>query len=100
MILARVNGYIWSTRKEESLRGLKFLVVQPVTMNYDADGNFVKLEDYGTTMIAADRIGAGETEIVMVVGGSSARQSMEDKTVPVDSMVVGIVDKETFEQQQ
>lgn len=99
MILARVNGYIWSTRKEESLRGLKFLVVQPVTMKYNADGEFVSLEDYGTTMIAADRIGAGETEIVMVVAGSSARQSLEDKTVPVDSMVVGIVDKETFEQQ-
>ncbi len=99
MILARVNGYIWSTRKEESLRGLKFLVVQPVTMKYDENGLFDGLEDFGNTLIAADRIGAGETEIVMVVGGSSARQSLEDKTVPVDSMVVGIVDKETFEQQ-
>jgi ethanolamine utilization protein EutN len=97
MILARVIGSIWSTRKEEALRGLKFLVVQPVTMKYDEQGQVV-LAEYGQTMIAADKIGAGETEIVMVVGGSSARQTMEDKSIPVDAMIVGIIDKETFEQ--
>jgi ethanolamine utilization protein EutN len=99
VILARVIGNIWSTRKEESLRGLKFLVVQPVTLEYRENGE-VKLVEYGQSMIAADKIGAGETEIVMVVGGSSARQTMPDKSVPVDAMVVGIVDKETFEQHQ
>lgn len=97
MILARVVGSVWSTRKEESLRGLKFLVVQPVKINYDQDGEFSGLEEYGNTLIAADRIGAGDTEIVMVVSGSSARQSLEDKSIPVDAMVVGIIDKETFE---
>lgn len=97
MYLARVIGHVWATRKEESLRGLKFLVVQPVTLRYDEDGNFDHLEESGSTVIAADKIGAGETEIVMVVGGSSARQTMEDKSVPVDAMVVAIIDKETFE---
>lgn len=97
MILARVVGNVWSTRKEESLRGLKFLVVQPVTLKYEENGE-VRLIEYGQTMVAADKIGAGETEIVMVVGGSSARQTMPDKSIPVDAMVIGIVDKETFEQ--
>lgn len=95
MILARVMGNVWSTRKEESLRGLKFLVVQPLTIKYDNDGKMTLIED-GKTIIAADRIGAGETEIVMVVGGSSARQP-HDRDVPIDAMVVGIIDKETFE---
>lgn len=95
MILARVMGNVWATRKEESLRGLKFLVVQPLTIRYEDQK--VQLIDQGNAIIAADRIGAGETEIVMVVSGSSARQSLEDNTTPVDAIVVGIIDKETFE---
>ena len=96
MILARVIGNVWSTRKEESLRGLKFLVVQPVAVKYDGNGKVV-LEDSGNTIVAGDKIGAGETEIVMVAAGSSARQSLEDTHTPIDAMVVGIIDKETFE---
>lgn len=92
-------GYVWSTRKEESLRGLKFLVVQPVTVKYDDDGGLSGISEVGNTLIAADRIGAGETEIVMVVSGSSARQSFDDNTIPIDAMIVGIIDKETFQQQ-
>lgn len=96
MILARVIGNVWSTRKEESLRGLKFLVVQPIVVKYDGNGK-AYLEDCGHTVVAGDKIGAGETEIVMVASGSSARQSLENTNIPVDAMVVGIIDKETFE---
>jgi len=96
VILARVIGNVWSTRKEESLRGLKFLVVQPVVVKHDKDGRVI-LEDSGYTVVAGDKIGAGETEIVMVASGSSARQSLEDTRTPIDAMVVGIIDKETFE---
>lgn len=95
MIMARVIGNVWATRKEESLRGLKFLVVQPVALKYKESGE-VYLEERGDTLIVGDKIGAGETEIVMIASGSSARQSMPDTHVPVDAMVVGIIDKETF----
>ena len=53
MILARVIGNVWSTRKEESLRGLKFLIVQPVVVQY-SDKVHGKLADYGPTLVAAD----------------------------------------------
>ena len=96
MILARVIGNVWSTRKEESLRGLKFLIVQPIVVRHDDAGRVV-LEDSGYTVVAGDKIGAGETEIVMVASGSSARQSLDDTKTPIDAMVVGIIDKETFE---
>jgi ethanolamine utilization protein EutN len=96
VILARVIGNVWSTRKEESLRGLKFLIVQPIVVKRDEKGNVV-LEDSGYTLVAGDKIGAGETEIVMVAAGSSARQSLDDTHTPVDAMVVGIIDKETFD---
>lgn len=96
MILARVIGNVWSTRKEESLRGLKFLVVQPVTLTYDVNG-VPKLTEFGNSLIAADQIGAGEDEIVMVASGSSARQGLANNKIPVDATIVGIIDKETFE---
>lgn len=96
MILARVIGNVWSTRKEESLRGLKFLIVQPVVVRYAPNGS-ATLEDYGATLVAGDKIGAGELEIVMIASGSSARQSLDDNRTPVDAMIVGIIDKETFE---
>ncbi|SDE65438.1 EutN/CcmL family microcompartment protein [Sporomusa acidovorans] len=96
MIIARVIGNVWATRKEESLRGLKFLVVQPVAINYQEAGG-VYLESRGDTLVVGDKIGAGESEIVMVAGGSSARQSLADTHIPIDAMVVGIIDKETFE---
>lgn len=96
MILARVIGNVWSTRKEESLRGLKFLIVQPIVVKYSSTGD-VQLEDHGATIVAGDKIGAGEMEIVMIASGSSARQSLEDTRIPVDAMIVGIIDKETFD---
>lgn len=96
MILARVIGNVWSTRKEESLRGLKFLVVQPVNLSYDETG-LPRLTDIGNSIVAADQIGAGEEEIVMVASGSSARQGLSNHNTPVDATIVGIIDKETFE---
>ena len=95
LIIARVIGNVWATRKEESLRGLKFLVVQPVVLRYKETGE-VFLEGRGDTLVVGDKIGAGESEIVMIASGSSARQSLPDEHIPVDAMVVGIIDKETF----
>lgn len=83
MLIAQVKGNVWATRKEESLKGYKLLVVQPV----DLEGRPV-----GNVMVAADRIGAGEGELVLIVGGSSARMAAENRDVPVDATVVGIID--------
>ena len=84
MRIAKVIGNIWSTRKEESLNGLKLLVVQPINI---VDGTNDKV-----SMIAADTIGAGVGERVIIVGGSSARSAVGDMNIPVDATEVGIVD--------
>ena len=97
MILAKVVGQIWSTRKEETLRGIKFLVVQPVNLTFDSDGTVKEVLNFGNNIIAGDRIGAGEGDFVMVVSGSSARQSEGDTHLPIDANIVGIVDSEMFE---
>lgn len=84
MQVAKVIGNIWATRKEEKLSGLKLLLVKPVNV---LDGEADK-----TPIVAADIIGAGVGETVIIVGGSSARNAAGDGTVPVDATVVGIVD--------
>jgi microcompartment protein CcmK/EutM len=83
MILARVQGTVVSTRKDHGLLGLKLLLVREVDAKFEAAGNPV---------VAADAVGAGEGEIVMVAAGSSARLTEVSKDRPVDAVIVGIVD--------
>lgn len=82
MLLAKVVGNVWATRKDDQLRGLKLLVVQPVK----ASG-----KPMGGEMVAADRIGAGVGETVLITQGSSARKAVEGE-VAIDAVVVGIID--------
>jgi microcompartment protein CcmK/EutM len=83
MILARVQGTVVSTRKDHGLLGLKLLLVREVDAQFKAAGNH---------LVAADAVGAGEGEIVMVVAGSSARLTEVSRDKPVDAVIVGIVD--------
>ncbi|KAB3525608.1 EutN/CcmL family microcompartment protein [Alkaliphilus serpentinus] len=88
MVLGKVVGNIWATRKEASLNGMKFLVVKPIDYSAEADL---------ATFIAADNIGAGIGETVLVTKGSSARKVLGRDDIPVDAMIVGIVDSEEVE---
>ena len=83
MILARVLGTVVSTRKDHGLLGLKLLLVREVDGRFQPAGNFV---------VAADAVGAGAEEIVLVAAGSSARLTEVSRDKPVDAVVVGIVD--------
>ena len=83
MQLAKVVGSVVATRKEESLSGLKLLLVRPV----DEEGRA------GTTvLVAADAVGAGPEEVVLIAAGSSARQTLATDKRPVDAVVMAIVD--------
>ena len=44
------------------------------------------------TVVAIDSLGAGLDEVVLFCQGSSARQASGMKTLPVDAVIVGIVD--------
>lgn len=84
MIVGKVAGTIVCTQKDESLVGKKMLVIQPV--------NIYSLKNEGSPVVALDAVGAGEGEIVMVVGGSSARLADGYSKVAVDQSVIGILD--------
>ena len=83
MQLARVVGTVVATRKEESLTGLKLLLVRPL----DEEG-----KETGLPLVAADAVGAGPEEVVLVASGSSARQTQATDKRPVDAVVMAIVD--------
>ena len=84
MRVAKVIGNIWATRKEDRLSGLKLLLVKPV--------NILDKNDDLLPLVAADIIGAGVGETVLIVSDSSARSAAGDMNIPVDATVVGIVD--------
>ena len=84
MQVAKVIGNIWATRKDQRLAGLKLLLVQPIN---PLTGGLDRVPT-----VAADIIGAGVGETVLVVGGSSARSAAGNMNLPVDATVVGIVD--------
>lgn len=84
MILARVIGTVWATRKDEKINGLKLQIVRPVDLQYKAKEGF---------LVAVDAVGAGVGEIVLVVQGSSARQTRLTENKPVDATIMAIVDK-------
>ena len=83
MIFARVTGTVVCTLKDEKLVGSKLLLVQPV----DLAG-----ASKGSPLVAVDSVGAGEGELVLIVQGSSARQTSRTEGRPVDAVIFAIVD--------
>ena len=84
MIIGNIIGNVWATRKEEALNGLKLMVVQRL----DPASN-EKLDCF----VAADCVGAGRGECVLVATGSSARMALGDSKTPVDAAIIGIIDE-------
>lgn len=84
MQIGVVVGSLWSTKKEKGLTGKKLMIVKPIDLlNEDA-----RL----TPVIVVDSIGSGVGETVIYVSGSTARAAMQDESVPVDAVIVGIID--------
>jgi microcompartment protein CcmK/EutM len=83
VLLGRVAGTMVASRKEATMEGLKFLVVR----HLDVEGG-----DLPSFVVAADAVGAGVGEVVLVATGSSARQTEATRDRPCDAVVMAIVD--------
>ena len=83
MLLGRVAGTLVASRKEETLAGLKFLVVRQLDVDNEETGGYV---------VAADAVGAGVGEVVLYATGSSARQTVLTNNRPCDAVIMAIVD--------
>ena len=86
MIIGTVIGNVWATRKEETLNGLKLMIVRRV----DCASN-----ETHESFVAVDCVGAGVGERVLVVTGCSARMALRNVDSPVDAAIIGIIDEVT-----
>ncbi|MDO5297674.1 MAG: EutN/CcmL family microcompartment protein [bacterium] len=84
MIVARVLGTVVCTQKNPKLEGFKLQLVQAV--------DYKEFKGEGKPLVAVDSVGAGQGEIVLVVSGSSARQTEATQNTPVDAVIMAIVD--------
>ena len=83
MKLGKVVGTLVASQKEASLEGLRFMLVKEV----DTSG-----KETGGQVVAADTVGAGIDEYVLVASGSSARQTERTHNRPCDAVIMAIVD--------
>ena len=89
MFLAKVEGSVVATKKDDGMIGRKLLLLRPMLVD-DKDPTKFKLGS--NTVVAVDSVGAGEGEMVMFCQGSSARLAPGLKECPVDAVIIGIVD--------
>jgi microcompartment protein CcmK/EutM len=89
MFIARVTGSVVSTQKIASMTGQKLLVVEPYRLEGEQRKSLITT---GRTFIAVDALGAGEDDYVLITQGSSARLTPETKDLPIDAVIIGIVD--------
>ena len=89
MFVAKVTGSLVSTQKVDSMVGSKLLVVEPYRLDAQSRD---RLKTTGRTFVAVDTVGAGEGEYVLITQGSSARLTPQTKSLPIDTVIIGIID--------
>ena len=83
MVIAKVVGSAVATIKDETLTGTKLLIVREASL---------KGEPTGKPLVAIDTVNAGTGDLVLIAGGSSARQTTLTKNRPVDAVIMAVVD--------
>jgi microcompartment protein CcmK/EutM len=89
MFVAQVTGSVVATQKTAAMTGHKMLVVEPYRLDEKTRDRLVST---GRTFVAVDTLGAGEGQFVLVTQGSSARLTPETKSLPIDAVIIGLVD--------
>ena len=83
MVIARLIDNVWATRKAEGLNGLKLMRAEVICGKRK-----------GEQIVAVDIISSGIGDRVLISSGSSARKMLNDNSVPVDAIIIGIIDEE------
>ena len=83
MYMAKVVGNVVATRKDQSLVGYKLMIVQRIN---------VKCESIGYEEVAADYVGSGIGDYVLLCKGSAVRVEEKKQKVAIDMAIIGIID--------
>src|SRR6059058_3037258 len=89
MFVARVTGTVVATQKVASMTGSKLLMVEPYRVDEKTRDRLVPT---GRSFVVVDTLGAGLGEMVLICQGSSARMTPETEKLPIDAVVIGLVD--------
>lgn len=84
MKIGRVTGTVVCTHKDESLKGIRLLLVQPLDE---------ELNNSGSPVVACDTVQAGKGDLVLYEGGREAALALDNWYNPSDSAVIGIIDQ-------
>ncbi|HJV17872.1 MAG TPA: EutN/CcmL family microcompartment protein [Bacillales bacterium] len=84
MFVAKVIGNVICTHKDDNLKGLKLLIVQPVDD---------QLKEKGNPLVAIDTIGqSGAGDLVYLAKSRESSLPLNKDLVPSDAGILGIID--------
>ncbi len=99
MYLGKVIGSIWGTKQAQGLEGLKLLTIRPTVLRPQPNIDPLKrrltppeCELSEKVIVAADTLGAGPGEYVIVATGTRVRDVVYDTKKPIKAVVIAIVD--------
>lgn len=87
MILGRVMGEVWATRKHPAYAGHKLLLVRPLLA-------YAPSHEVGH-LVAVDTVQAGPGDDVVVCLGTPARRALGGTNLPVEATICAVVDHVT-----
>jgi ethanolamine utilization protein EutN len=88
MRLAKVIGTVVATRKVDSIKNLKILMIQPLDE---------KMQNSGEAVAAIDTVQAGYGDLVYYTLARESTLALPDPFAPVDAAITGIVDQVNVE---
>lgn len=83
MYMAKVVGNVVATRKDQSLVGYKLMIVKRINSKCE----FISDEE-----VAADYVGAGIGDYVLICKGSAVRVEEDKQRAAIDMAITGIID--------
>jgi ethanolamine utilization protein EutN len=83
MQLAKVIGTVVATVKDPALKGIKILMIQPLTDD---------LKPTGEPLAAVDSVQAGVNDLVHWIAAREATLVLPEPFVAIDAAITGIVD--------
>src|SRR4029453_14005497 len=96
MFVAKVTGSMVSTQKVEAMKGYKLLVVEPYRVDPEKRKSMIST---GRTFVAVDMLGGGGGGFGLLTQGASARMTPETQKMPIDAVIIGIIDQVHVDQQ-
>ncbi|BBB33491.1 ethanolamine utilization protein EutN [Thermotomaculum hydrothermale] len=83
MLIGKVIGSIWATKKLDSFEGKKLLLVQPFDENLKPENRYI---------VAVDTVQAGKGDIIFYATSKEAAIPFKNDNMPADAAIVGIID--------